>query len=103
MKVVITESKRKNVVIKWLDDNYGDLEKYVAPGSFRYIHYINNNKTVFMFNRNTGLVTINDLTLKEELKYMFGLDGYDLNNVLIPWLEQRYNLHVERVRYTDLM
>jgi len=103
MKVIITENKRYRAVTKWLDNNYSNLEKYAAHGSHKFIHYKDENReTVFMFNRSTGVVTINDKTLHQDLKHMFGLDTYELNDILIPWLEEKYNLHVERVVYSGL-
>ena len=103
MRIVITESKRNNAVIKWLDNNYSNLEKYAANGSHKFIHYKDENReTVFMFNRSTGVVTITEETLHQDLKHMFSLSGYELNDILIPWLEQSYNLHVEKVQYSDL-
>jgi hypothetical protein len=103
MKIVITESKRKNVVTKWLDMDYGDLRKSSSSMSFRFIHYKNeNNQTVFLFNRDTAEVTITEESLYQDLKHMFGLSIYELNDILIPWLKQTYNLHVERVTYSEL-
>lgn len=103
MKLIITEDKMNNVVTKWLNKDYGDLRKSASPGSFNFIHYKDeNNVTVFLFNRNTGIVTITNKTLYHYLKDMFGLSGYELNDILIPWFEQSYNLHVEKVQYSDL-
>ncbi len=103
MKLIITENKLYNVVAKWLDKSYGDLRESASPGSFRFIHYKDeNNVTVFLFNRNTGVVTITNKSLYHYLKDMFGLTRYQLNDILIPWLEQSYNLHVERVTYSDV-
>ena len=103
MKVIITESKINNIVIKWLNKDYGNLRKSASPGNFRFIHYKDeNNQTVFLFNRNTGVVTITNKSLYHYLNDMFGLTRYQLNDILRPWFEQSYNLHVERVTYSDL-
>ena len=103
MKIIITESRRNKTIIKWLDESYSDLRKYSAPGSFKFTHYKDNDgESIFFFNRNTGVVTIADKTLYQDLKYMFGLSNYELNDILIPWFEQVYNLHVERVVYSGL-
>jgi hypothetical protein len=103
MKVIITEDKLYNVVTKWLNKDYGELRKSSSPMNFRFIHYKDeNNMTVLLFNRNTGVVTITNKTLYHYLKDMFGLTRYELNDILIPWLEQVYNLHVEKVQYSDL-
>ena len=103
MKLIITESKRNDAVTKWLDNNYGDLRKSKSPGSWLFIHYKDkNNETVFLFNLNTRVVTITNKMLYYDLKHMFSLTSYELNDILIPWIEQSYNLHVERVTYSDL-
>ena len=103
MDIIITESKMNSAVTKWLDKGYGNLRKSKSPGSFRFIHYKDkNNETVFLFNLNTGVVTITNKTLYHYLKDMFGLSRYQLNDILIPWFEQVYNLHVERVTYSDI-
>ena len=103
MKLIISENKLYNIVTKWLNKDYGDLRKSASPGSFRFIHYKDkNNETVFLFNLNTGMVTITNKTLYLYLNGMFGLSRYQLNDILIPWFEQSYNLHVEKVQYSDL-
>ena len=103
MKLIISENKLYNIVTKWLNKDYGDLRKSASPGSFRFIHYKDeNNVTVFLFNRDTGVVTITNKTLYLYLNDMFGLSRYQLNDILTPWFEQSYNLHVERVTYSDL-
>lgn len=103
MVIIITESKMNSVVTKWLDNNYGDLRKSDSPMSFRFIHYKDeNNETVFLFNLKTNIVTITNKSVYHYLKDMFGLSGYELNDILIPWFEQVYNLHVEKVQYSDL-
>jgi len=103
MKLIITESKMNSVVTKWLDNNYGDLRKSSSPMNFRFIHYKDeNNQTVFLFNRDTGTVTITNKSVYHYLKDMFGLSSYELNDILIPWIKQSYNLHIEKVQYSDL-
>jgi len=103
MNIIITENKRHRAITKWLDGNYGDLRKYASSMSFNFIHYKDeNNQTVFLFNRNTGTVTITNKSLYHYLKDMFGLSSYELNDILIPWIKQSYNLHIEKVQYSDL-
>jgi hypothetical protein len=58
-----------------------------------YIHYKDNDElTIFRFNLNTDMVTIINPDLENDLKSMFGLDGDEVNDILIPWFEERYNL-----------
>lgn len=99
MKIIITENKRNRAVTHWLNTFYGDLEKHYSYGH-KYEHYRDNGgKDVFIFNSNTGVVELSN-NIVNQLVDMFHIDnGYDINDIFIPWLEERYNLHVERVIY----
>ena len=102
MKMIITESKMNRIVTKWLNDDYGDLRKYNAKGSYMYTHYKDDDElTIFTYNRNTGLVTIINPDLENDLKSIFGLDGYGVNDIFIPWFEERYNLQVPVVKFQE--
>jgi hypothetical protein len=102
MKMIITESKMNSIVTKWLDKYYGKLRKYSAKGSYMYTHYKDDDElTIFRYNRSTGLVTIINPDLEENLKSMFGLDSHDLNNIFIPWLKERYKIEVPLVKFQE--
>ncbi len=100
--MIITESKMNSIVTKWLDKYYGKLKKYSAKGSYMYTHYKDDDElTIFRYNRSTGLVTIINPDLEENLKSMFGLDSHDLNNIFIPWLKERYKIEVPLVKFQE--
>ena len=96
MRIIITESKRNNAVIKWLDMDYGDLRKYSVGHRF-IIFKDSGDDMSFTFNRDNGIVELSE-EISNQLVSMFGItSGYDINDIFIPWLEERYNLHVEKV------
>ena len=100
MKLIITESKRNDIVTKWLDKYYGDLFKHSSPGSIKYIHFIDkNDNTIFDYNRSTSVVEFRDDVI-QELVSIFNLNVKSINEILIPWLKKNYNLHVEKVNVT---
>ena len=100
MKLIITENKRNDIVIKWLDKYYGDLFSHSSPGSIKYIHFIDkNNNTIFDYNRSVSVVEFRDDVI-QELVSMFNLNVKSINEILIPWLKKNYNLHVEKVNIT---
>jgi len=102
MKMIIAESKMNRIVTKWLNNNYGDLRKYNAKGSYMYTHYKDDDGlTIFTYNRSSDVVTIINPDLENELKTMFGLDGYGLNNIFIPWLKESYKLKVPLVKFQE--
>ena len=99
MKLIITESRRNRAITKWLDENYGNLRKYsVGP---RFIIYKDSGDDMsFTFNRDNGIVELSE-EISSQLVSIFGITSGDvINDILIPWFMERYNLYVEKVVYT---
>jgi hypothetical protein len=99
MKIILTENRRNNIVIKWLDDNYGDL--IGMENSHGIVYYKKKDgTTIFTFRNDYGIVTIEDDELQQYLVSIFSVDSHDLNKIFIPWIEENYNQHVTEVTYT---
>jgi hypothetical protein len=102
MKLIITESRMNSIVTKWLDKNYSKLKKHAAKGGYMYTHYRDDDYlSIFRYNRSTGLITIINPDLQENLISMFGVDDNRLNDIFIPWLKKTYNLTVPSVKYFE--
>jgi hypothetical protein len=98
MKLIITESKRKEAVTKWLDSSYNNLtpKKY----TIFTIYYDKSGDSVFFYYDVSGDITIEDEDLQYYLFDMFGLSRYDLNQIVKPWIEETYGINVNMVIYT---
>ena len=49
MKYIITESRLNSIIENWLNENYGDLEKFNRT-EFKEIYLSKNGKFKFMYN-----------------------------------------------------
>jgi hypothetical protein len=101
MKLIITESKMNSVVTKWLDKNYGDLTSHIGTNKeFQHSWLSKGDKTIFDYYVNARAITISDEIIQSDLVEMFNLDQDSLNDIFIPWFDERYNLNVKKVYYT---
>jgi hypothetical protein len=100
MKLIITESKMNSVVTKWLDKNYGDLTSHIGTNkAFPHSWLSKGDETIFDYYINPQAITISDETIQNDLVEIFNLDEESLNNIFIPWFDERYNLNVTKVYY----
>lgn len=96
MKVVITENRRNEAVTKWLDKNYSDLIPRKGIGYKDYFDEKGNN----IFSYSYGDITIVSPDLQSDLFNVLGLNRYNLNLILKPWIEKTYDIDVDLVQYT---
>ena len=96
MKVIITESKRDKVAIKWLNDNYGDLEPFEAEKYPNHIFYRQGKEIIFDYNKENGVVFVNDKEIWSFFESFFGMNYQQIQVITKIWVEERYNLRVSR-------
>ena len=99
MKIVITENRRNEVITKWLDKNYGDLSQKTLSKFSQTTYYVDELDND-MFSYSYGDVTIEDSGLQSDLFNVLGLNRYNLNLILKPWIEKTYGIDVDLVQYT---
>jgi hypothetical protein len=96
MKIIITESKLEKFFIKWLNDNYGDLEPYETEEYSDYIFYRKDKEIIFGYNKKNGYVYVNYDEIWSFLEGMFGMGYEQIEELTKVWVEERYNLKVTR-------
>ena len=94
MKIIITESKLEKFLIKWLNDNYGDLEPYETEEYSDYIFYRKDKEIIFGYNKKNGYVYVNYDEIWSFLEGMFGMEYEQIQDITKEWVEERYNLRV---------
>jgi hypothetical protein len=94
MKVLITESKRDRLVIKWLNDNYGDLIPYKTDKHRNYIFFMKNGEVIFEYNKIYGWVYISYDKIWSFLISFFGLNNTQIQDLTKKWVEEQYKLDV---------
>ena len=94
MKLIITDSKLEKAAIKWLNDNYGDLEPYETEKYSDYIFYRKGNEIIFDYNKKNGNVYVNYEEIWSFFESFFGMEYEQIQEITKIWVEERYNLRV---------
>jgi hypothetical protein len=90
MKIIITESKLNSVVLKWLDNEYGNLTKLVKGDRTYYVDQ--EGLPLFVYYQGKKIVYINYKRIWKLLKSIFVMNDQQIKNILKIWLEETYNL-----------
>lgn len=100
MKYVITESRLNDIVFKYLDMSLNGIEK--RKGHFKDIVFAfpyeeyavmgweSNSKSLYIHNR-----------ISDSIQPIFGLDNIDALDIIGMYVEDRYNLRVDRIKEID--
>ena len=94
MKYIITESRLERIAIKWLNDNYGDLEPYEMDKVPDYSFFYKGDRFIFGYNKNNKDVVVSYDEIWSVFKTYFNINNSKIEDLLIVWLEERYNLKV---------
>ena len=94
MKVLITESKRDHIVIKWLDNNYGDLTPYETDEYPDFIFFMKDGEIIFDYNKKNGWIYVSYDKIWSLLESFFGLEFEETQALTKEWLEEHYKLDI---------
>jgi len=92
MKIIITENRLNKVVLKWLDNEYGNLISVIKN---KKVFYVDENGLPLFFyysNEKTRNLYINYEKIWQLLKTIFSMDYLQIHDILKIWLEETYNL-----------
>ena len=103
MKVIITESKLERLVIKWLNDEYGNLVPHKQAKYNEHIFYTKGNENIFDINKHSGDVYVSDV-IWSTLARMFGMSYQNIQKVTKEWITNHYHLDVRKTEcYGDII
>jgi hypothetical protein len=92
MKIIITESSRDRLVLKWLNREFGDLTP-VVKGNRTY--YVDKDRLPLFYyyqDEKNGYVNISYDRMWVFFNSIFGLNYLQIQEILTIWLEETYNL-----------
>jgi hypothetical protein len=92
MKYIITESKLENVVIKYLNKMYGDLEEYRREDFPDKIFFIKDKKVYMELNLKNDDLYVSYGTIWSDLKNTFSLERGEIKSIISKWVEETYKL-----------
>ena len=92
MKIIITESSRDRLVLKWLNREFGDLTPAVVGDKIFYVD--ENRKPLFYYYQDSknGYVYINYDRIWVFFNSIFGLNYTESEEIMKVWLGETYNL-----------
>ena len=92
MKYIITESKLEQVVIKYLNKVYGDLEEYRTDGVPDSVFFVKGKKIYMEQELESGRLYVDYYTIWTDLKTIFSLETPEIQSIIIKWVEETYKL-----------
>jgi hypothetical protein len=91
MKIIITEQKLNNLIIKWLDQEFGNL----TPIKFKNgntVYVDEENYPLFYYEDNSKVINIDNNKIWYLIKKIFNIERPEIKDVLSLWLEKTYNI-----------
>ena len=92
MKYIITENKLDKVVIRYLNNEYGDLEQYEIEGFPHSIFFIKDDILYLEYHSKRDGLFVRYNPIWTDLATIFGLDHEECQNLLSKWIELTYNV-----------
>ena len=94
MKFIISEDKREQIAIRWLNNNYGDLTPYETKESPNHIFYMKDGKVIFEYSKKNGYVYIDYDKVWSFFEKFFDMDDKQIKDIIKIWVEEHYKLRV---------
>jgi hypothetical protein len=90
MKYIITESKLEQVIIKYLNKGYGDLNVYRVDGNSDSVFFVKDDK-VYM-EREKNVLWVDYFTIWTDLETIFSLKDSEIQEIITKWVKETYKL-----------
>lgn len=100
VKLVFKMIKQEEIILKWLNKEFSNLTKIVVGERTTYID--NDKFVLFYYYENierylTRAIYVNYERLWELIKIIFGLESWEIREVLIGWFKVSYNLDYKTI------
>ena len=87
-------SKLEKLCIKWLNDNYGDLERYETEKYSDYIFHMKDGNCILEYNKKSGYVYVSYREIWSFFERMFGMNYQQIQDLTKVWVEEHYKKEV---------
>jgi hypothetical protein len=92
MKIIITEGKLNKVILKWLDNEYGNLTQVVRGNKVSYVDQDGLPILIYYQNEKHGGIYVNFQKVWGLLGIIFGMNRQQILVMLKIWLEETYDI-----------
>lgn len=105
MKYLIKKSRLNDIILKWLNDEFGNLTPKTNIKGYDpdIVYFGKDGHFIFDYHRKTKEANFNFLRVWKYIEELFGIDDPEVvNKILIKWLKETYNLKVkDTYTYSD--
>ena len=92
MKYIITENQNENLIIKYLNNEYGDLKEWRTDRFPSSIFFVKDKKIYMEYVKASKNLWIDNYTIWSNLKDIFGLKNEEIQPIISKWVEETYKL-----------
>ena len=92
MKYIITENRLEKMAIRFLDNEYGDLE--VSKSRDR-TYFRRNGRIIMEKGDDSRYIWVRHDKIWADLERIFGLDHEGVRNVIKKWVDEKYDIQAE--------
>ncbi len=92
MKIIIAEGRLNKVILKWLDNEYGNLTQVVKGNKVSYVDQDGLPILIYYQNEKHGGIYVNFQKVWQLLGDIFGINQPQTQVILKIWLEETYDI-----------
>ena len=92
MKYIITENQNEKLIIKYLNNEYGDLKEYRTDEYPDSVFYVKDNKVYMEQALDMDWLHVDYFTIWKDLRTLFSLEDEDISRIITKWVEDTYGL-----------
>ena len=92
MKYIITENQNEKLIIKYLNNEYGDLKKIKTDRYPNSIFFVKDKKIYMEQDLKNGYLWIDYFTIWKDLRTIFSIEDDEIRNIITKWVEETYKL-----------
>lgn len=92
MNIIVDRPRLSNVILQFLNMNFGNLRPKISENYPSSIFYVDSNDEILMEYENSRVIFIHEYKICEKLNLWFNINIYETNTILKYWLEQTYNI-----------
>ena len=82
----------EQVVIKYLNKVYGDLEEYLTDERPNSVFFVKGKKIYMEHELDDNYLWVDYGTIWEDLEDTFSLENYEIKSIIKKWVESTYNI-----------
>ena len=89
--------KLEKLCIKWLNDNYNNLELFFIEKYPHYVFHMQNRNCILQYNKKNGVVYINYNEIWSFFESYFGMEYQEIQHITKIWVEEHYKMGVTTI------